>query len=198
MSGGVVAARFRSPVFVPFSLHKRRTSRLRFARFPRVWHSISETTPPLVNPEKTAVHNCVAAVRDVTAKPAAACARQSRATAVAQVGGKPGVSSMCLFLPSPSVRGRRDRRHLEPALQPHPCTGKQTCARCRRRTRFPPECKDQRCWHDAAQCVVPRQCARNELAEFSVQDIRGRICPARHLLAGDRDCRNNIADNRNI
>src|SRR6202453_2973807 len=78
MSGGVVAARFRPPVFAPFPMHKRRTSRFWFARFPIVWRSIPETTPPLANPEKTAGRRCVAAVRDVTARPAAACARQSR------------------------------------------------------------------------------------------------------------------------
>src|SRR5208337_2310901 len=155
MSGGVVADRLRPPVFVPFPKHQRHTWRLWFVRSPTLWHLIPETTQlPVGREKKTAERRSVAAAQDLTAELATACARQSSFDNRANPREARRVLDVHL-LASPSVRGRRDRRHPRPAPQPRPCTGPQTCARCRRRRRSPPKYRARRCRHYEARCVAP-------------------------------------------
>src|SRR2546421_1155117 len=97
MSGGVVADRFRPPVFVPFPKNKRHTWQLWFARFPILWRSILETTQLPANPgKKTAERRSVVACQNLTVEPATVCVRNQVST-IAQIGGNPSMCSMCLF-----------------------------------------------------------------------------------------------------
>src|SRR5437016_13069977 len=108
MSGGVVADRLRHTLPVPFPKDRRHTWQPSFARSPKAWRSIPETTPPPASPEKTAEHRCVAAGQVVMTAPATACVwrRRSDNRAIEKEHGQ----ILDVLLPaSPSVQRRWTR-----------------------------------------------------------------------------------------
>src|SRR5258708_13838590 len=118
MIGGVVADRLRPTLSVPFPKDRRHTWQPWFARSATVWRSILRTTPPPVNPEKTAEHRSVAVGQDVMAAPATACVRQSRYDSRATEKGSRQLLDVGLPA-SPSVQRRQERRQPGPAPPPH-------------------------------------------------------------------------------
>src|SRR5437762_8122591 len=120
MSGGVLADRFRPPLFVPFQKNKRHTWQLWFARFPILWRSIPETTQLPANPGKKTAERRSVAGQNLTFEPATVCVRQSSFDNRANRREPQHVLDVPL-LASPSVRGRRDQRQpvrTSPATSP--------------------------------------------------------------------------------
>src|SRR5438552_18069384 len=114
MSGGVVADRLRQTLPAPFPKDRRHTWQPWFARSPRAWRSILETTPSPASPEKTVEHRCVAAGQDVTVARATAGVRQPRYDNRA-IEKEHGQILDVLLPASPSVQRRWNRRQPTPA-----------------------------------------------------------------------------------